>query len=161
VVPEHREEVTTEGGLDAVKHERELMPTLERLHQAGIRVSLFIDPDIPQIEAALRLGAEAIELHTGTFANAVGEARALETQRLIQAAKFAHHHGLQVNAGHGLSYDNLRDLFPVPHLNELNIGHSIVSRAVLTGMFGAVQEMLDLMKEYSLTQGDAPAGVTS
>jgi pyridoxine 5-phosphate synthase len=148
LVPENREEVTTEGGLDAVKHERELSPTLEKLHEAGIRVSLFIDPDIPQIDAALRLGAEAIELHTGTFANALGEPRQLEIQRLTQAAEYAHERGLQVNAGHGLSYENLHELFPVPHLDELNIGHSIISRAILTGMYSAVQEMLEIMKEY-------------
>ena len=145
LVPENREEITTEGGLDAAGQMRALAPTVARLQKAGIRVSLFIEPDPRQIEAAHQLGVEMIELHTGAFANAAGPARRDETQRLIVAATHAHGLGLQVNAGHGINYTNIREIVKIPHLVELNIGHSIVSRAVFTGLESAVAEMLALM----------------
>ena len=145
LVPENRKEITTEGGLDAAGQMRALAPTVARLQKAGIRVSLFIEPDPQQIEAAHQLGVEMIELHTGAFANATGPARREETQRLIVAATHAHGLGLQVNAGHGINYVNIREIVKIPHLIELNIGHSIVSRALSTGLESAVAEMLALM----------------
>lgn len=148
LVPENRQEVTTEGGLDAAGLETELRPTVEALRAVGIKVSLFIDPAAEQVRAASRLGAEVVELHTGAFANHLGRDRADEVERLIQAAELAHSLGLQVNAGHGLNYTNLHDLFPVPHLRELNIGHSIVSRALAVGFSSAVREMLTVMRGY-------------
>ncbi len=148
LVPEERQEVTTEGGLDVAGQEESLKPTVLSLRNGGTRVSMFIDPEPPQVEASARLGAEAVELHTGTFANALGEDRAAEVQRLIEAAQCANALGLQVNAGHGLSLANLRDLFSVPYLSELNIGHSIISRAVRVGMKAAVREILDICSDY-------------
>ncbi len=150
IVPERRLEVTTEGGLDVVAAEKSLTETCRKMKDAGIEVSLFIAPDEKQIEAAARTGSQFIELHTGQFAEhfrdtSKGEA---EVQRLITGAKQAHTLGLQVNAGHGLNYANLPTLFRVPHLVELNIGHSIVSRAVFVGLERAVHEMLAVMKDY-------------
>lgn len=146
LVPENRQEVTTEGGLDAVGQSAALEPTLRRMREAGIRVSLFIEPEAAQIEAAARLGAEAVELHTGAFANATGAAQREEAERIREAARFAHGRGLQVNAGHGLHYTNLALIRPIPHLEELNIGHSIISRAVFVGLENAVAEMLAAMR---------------
>ena len=148
LVPENRKEVTTEGGLDAVRNFRQLEPTVRRLQSAGVRVSLFIEPDPEQIEAAGRLGADAIELHTGAFANATGEDQQGELQRLIGASRFATGHGLRVNAGHGINYANVAQILAIPHLRELNIGHSIVARSLFTGMETAVQEMLDAISQY-------------
>lgn len=150
LVPERRQEVTTEGGLEVVANLSALTDTRKRLNDAGIEVSLFISPDQAQIEAAARTGSQFIELHTGAFAEAFADSskRQLELQRLISAANQAHALGLGVNAGHGLNYDNLRTLCQVPHLVELNIGHSIVSRAILVGMEKAVRDMLDLMAGY-------------
>ena len=148
LVPENRREVTTEGGLDAVRYFKQLKPTVRRLQSAGIRVSLFIEPDPEQIESAYLLGAEAIELHTGAFANATGEDQQGEIQRLIGAARFATDHALQVNAGHGINYTNIAMLMAVPHLRELNIGHAIVSRALFTGLETAVRDMLAAMSDY-------------
>jgi pyridoxine 5-phosphate synthase len=147
LVPENRAEITTEGGLDAAGQIKPLTSTVERLQKAGIRVSLFIEPEPDQIEAARQLGAEMIELHTGAFANASGRERERETQRLCAAAEHAHRFGIQVNAGHGINYDNIRQIGKIPHLAELNIGHSIVSRAVFTGLEQAVAEMLALLVE--------------
>ena len=150
IVPERRQEVTTEGGLDAVKNERALTATRKRMTDAGIEVSLFIAPDLEQVEAAARVGGEFIELHTGAFAEGFGKLRERERElkRLIAAAELAHGLGLRVNAGHGLNYENLTTLFKVPHLVELNIGHSIVSRSVFVGVGRAVKEMLAVMKKY-------------
>lgn len=149
LVPENREEITTEGGLDAHGHRAELAPTIVALNAAGSRVSLFIDPEETQVRASADLGAPVVELHTGAFANATGEAAAAELARLRAAAELAVGLGLQVNAGHGLNYRNLPDLLgQVPHLCELNIGHSIVSRAVFVGLERAVGEMLKLMSGY-------------
>ncbi len=150
LVPERRQEVTTEGGLDVVGNENSLTETRQRMNDAGIEVSLFIAPDLKQIEAAARTGSQFIELHTGQFAEHFADdaKREAELQRLITGAKLAQSLGLQVNAGHGLNYENLAALNRVPHLVELNIGHSIVSRAVFTGLSAAVTEMLGLMKSY-------------
>ncbi len=154
LVPERRLEVTTEGGLDVVAAEKSLAETRKRLNGAGIEVSLFIAPDPGQIEAGARTGCQFVELHTGRFAeefhNPAGDPRAAEAelQRLIAGAEQAHALGLQVNAGHGLNYENLSALCRVPHLVELNIGHSIVSRAVSVGLVPAVREMLAAMAAY-------------
>ncbi|MGA3172143.1 MAG: pyridoxine 5'-phosphate synthase [Chthoniobacteraceae bacterium] len=149
LVPENRREVTTEGGLDAARNFKQLEPTVRRLQSAGVRVSLFIEPDPEQIEAAQKLGAEAIELHTGAFANATGEDQQGELQRLSGAARFATRHGLRVNAGHGINYENVARLLAVPHLRELNIGHAIVSRAIFTGLDAAVRDMMAAIANYS------------
>ena len=146
LVPENRKEVTTEGGLDAAGLAKNLEPTVQRLQAAGIRVSLFIEPSPGQIEAAAALRAEIVELHTGAFANAAGAARDRELKRLRAAAEHAHGLGLQVNAGHGINYTNIREIVTVPHLAELNIGHSIVCRSVIAGLEAAVAEMLALMQ---------------
>ena len=177
IVPERRLEVTTEGGLDVVAAEKSLTETCKKMKDAGIEVSLFIAPDEAQIAASARTGAQFIELHTGKFAeqflsssrrkeaqtkSEIGNRKSeinsslltsaatdqVELRRLIAGAKQAHALGLQVNAGHGLTCENLPALFAVPHLVELNIGHSLVSRAVFTGMDAAVKEMLAVMKSY-------------
>jgi pyridoxine 5-phosphate synthase len=149
VVPERRAEVTTEGGLDVASHWLSLADARKKLNDAGIEVSLFIAPDAAQIEAAARVGSQFIELHTGAFAENFHRKRerAGELERLIAAATQAHDLGLQVNAGHGLNYRNLAALRQVPHLVELNIGHSIISRAIVVGLAMAVREMLLLMEE--------------
>lgn len=149
LVPENRQEVTTEGGLDCIANREALEATIRRLQDAGTTVSLFIDPHPDQIGVAAALKAQFVELHTGAFANAKGEARATELQRLIDGAKLAHDCGLRINAGHGLNYTNVRELFAVPHLQELNIGHSIISRALSAGLPAAVREMKALCREYS------------
>lgn len=147
VVPENRQEITTEGGLDAVAFKKQLEPTVKRLQASGIRVSLFIEPSPDQIEAAAALGAEIVELHTGAFANATGAIQKGELKRLRSAAEHAHGLGLQVNAGHGINYTNIKQILTVPSLAELNIGHSIICRAVFTGLESAVAEMLGLMQK--------------
>lgn len=148
LVPETREEVSTEGGLDVVAHFEEIARTVGRLQEAGIKVSLFIDPEEPQVEASARIAAEMIELHTGSYANAFGEEKDDELARVIAAAQQGHQLGRQVNAGHGLNYENLTPFLSVPHLVELNIGHSIVARSVFVGFEAAVREMKSLMKSY-------------
>lgn len=171
LVPERRTEVTTEGGLVVAAAEKSLTETRKKMNDAGIEVSLFIAPDDKQIEASARVGSQFVELHTGQFAEEfqIGrrskvEGRApddpetslstldprlsTELQRLISGAEQARALGLKVNAGHGLNYENLSALFEVPHLVELNIGHSIVSRAAMTGLETAVKDMLRLMKKY-------------
>jgi pyridoxine 5-phosphate synthase len=150
VVPERRQEVTTEAGLDACAHWQALAETRQRMNGAGIEVSLFIAPESRQVEAAAKVGAQFIELHTGAFADKFQDKseRQVEIDRLISAASQAHRLGLKVNAGHGLNYENLPVLYSVPHLVELNIGHSIVSRAVLVGLSTAVKQMRRLMESY-------------
>jgi pyridoxine 5-phosphate synthase len=150
-VPERREEVTTEGGLDAASLWPALADARKKLNDAGIQVSLFIAPESAQIEAAARAGSQFVELHTGAFAENFHRKRerAVELERLIAAATQAHESGLQVNAGHGLNYRNLSALRQVPHLVELNIGHSIISRAIVAGLATAVREMLLAMEEIS------------
>lgn len=151
IVPERRLEVTTEGGLDVHGQEQSLVKTVDQLKKTGIEVSLFISPDAEQIEAASRIGSQYIELHTGAFAEAFGTSQEEhEVQRLITGAQLAHRLGLKVNAGHGINYTNIRQMYRVPHLVELNIGHSIISRSISVGIVQAVHEMLDLMKPYSL-----------
>jgi pyridoxine 5-phosphate synthase len=153
IVPERRQEVTTEGGLDAAGHVADLAATRKRLNDAGIDVSLFIAPQAAHVQAAAKIGAQFIELHTGAFAEAFHDSTNVESEinRLVTAARQAHGLGVRVNAGHGLNYQNLRLLHQVPHLVELNIGHSIVSRAVFVGMSAAVREMLEAMKGYPST----------
>lgn len=150
LVPEKRAEITTEGGLDAVANRRELYNSIQRLHANGIRVSLFIDPDERQIDCATQLAAEMIELHTGRLANAFTEkVETQELERLRQCARHAQASNLQVNAGHGINYRNIALIHKIPHLTELNIGHSIVSRAIFVGWENAVREMLSLMENYT------------
>ncbi len=150
VVPERREEVTTEGGLAVVANEDSLAELRRALNSSGIEVSLFIAPDLAEIEAASRVGAQYVELHTGSFAEAFGnpEALAHEVKRLVDAANLAHERGIRVNAGHGLTVGNVSALFAVPHLEELNIGHHIISRSITIGLTAAVKEMLAAMKGY-------------
>lgn len=148
MVPESREEITTEGGLDVRGHFKALKSTVAALEANGTRVSMFIDPEPDQVRASAEAGASMIELHTGTFANHLGTERAAEVGRLKESAVLGHSLGLQINAGHGLTTKNLPDLLAVPHLSELNIGHHIVSRAVFIGLRAAVREMLDAMAGY-------------
>ncbi len=148
LVPEKREELTTEGGLDVAGRFSEVKAAVERLSAAGINVSLFIDPEQSQIEAAAKTEAPMVELHTGAFANARGEAKQREVSRLKEGAEQAHSLGLTVNAGHGIDYENIKLLYDVPYLHELNIGHSIVCRAVFVGLEQAVHEMLERMSGY-------------
>lgn len=145
LVPESREEVTTEGGLDCIAHRTALEPTLKAMRDAGIRVSLFIDPEPGQIEMAAVLGAPVVELHTGAYAEASGTARDAELARLIEAARMASEAGIQVNAGHGLNYTNVKPILSLPKLVELNIGHAIVSRALFVGLEKATREMVALL----------------
>jgi pyridoxine 5-phosphate synthase len=142
VVPEGRQEVTTEGGLDVVGNRERVAACVDALNSAGILTSLFIAPDIPQIELSAKLGAPYVELHTGAYAQAYyTPQRATEFERLRVAAERAHILGLKVNAGHGINYVNIAEVRTLPHLHELNIGHSIVSRALFTGVEEAVREM--------------------
>ena len=149
LVPEKRQEVTTEGGLDVVAQRKELEPTIKRLQAAGIRVSLFIDPTLEQVDNAAELGAQMVELHTGKLANAFTEkVEKEELEKLRAAARAASESNLQVNAGHGINYKNIELIRQIPRLTELNIGHSIVSRAVSVGLDNAVKEMLAAMANY-------------
>jgi pyridoxine 5-phosphate synthase len=146
LVPEKREELTTEGGLDVLAHFDAVRNACIRLGKAGIRVSLFIDPERAQLDAALACGAPVVELHTGSYADA-GEANVgMEYQRLVRAAEYGDSIGLQINAGHGLHYQNVKPIVAIPQLVELNIGHSIVAQALFTGLHKAVADMLALMK---------------
>lgn len=145
LVPERREEVTTEGGLDVVSHRVAVARAVQRLQAAGIAVSLFIDPDPRQIQLAKELGVEAIELHTGQYALARGADQAQQLAALVAAGKVASDLGLRLHAGHGLNYHNVRPVATIARMLELNIGHSIISRAVLVGLERAVREMKDLL----------------
>lgn len=145
LVPEKRTEITTEGGLDVVGQEAHLRSICARLSQAGIRVSLFIDPDTAQLDAARRLNVPVVELHTGAYAEASGADQARELERIAAAAAHAHSIGLVVHAGHGLNYHNVQPVAALPQIVELNIGHAIVARAVIDGMRTAVAEMKRLM----------------
>ena len=145
-MPESREEITTEGGLDVVKHRDKVARVTDAMNAAGIKTSLFIDPDANQIAMAVKLKAPWVELHTGAYANAYhGPGRATEFARLVTGAKLAHATGLVVNAGHGINYVNIAEVRSIPHLHELNIGHSIISRALTTGIDEAVRTMKALM----------------
>lgn len=147
LVPERRQEITTEGGLDVVKNFFRVAKTVEALNKRKIEVSLFIDPLIEQIQASRKTGAATIELHTGSYALAkTRKQRAAELKKIKEAAHYAHGLGLVVNAGHGLNYSNARAVAQIPSISELNIGHSIVSRAVVVGLKRAVQEMLKIIR---------------
>ena len=145
LVPEKRQELTTEGGLDVIAQFPAVRGACARLRDAGIRVSLFIDPDPAQLQAAADCGAPVVELHTGTYAEETGEKQAPELQRLVRASEIGEDLGLQVNAGHGLHYENVRPIVEIPQLVELNIGHAIVARALFVGLGQAVREMRTLM----------------
>ncbi len=146
LVPENRREITTEGGLDVAGSFEATRAAVVRLQDAGIRVSLFIDPEPAQIEASVAAGAEMVELHTGAFANAREDSAAeAELDRLAAAARAGHAAGLQVNAGHGINYGNIARVLTVPHLAELNIGHSIIARSTRVGLAAAVREMRALI----------------
>jgi pyridoxine 5-phosphate synthase len=149
LVPERREEITTEGGLDLAEAElrRRVASAVKRLRAAGIRTSLFITPDELAIRASREVGADAIELHTGAYANAAPAQRAGQVERLRSAARLGRELGLAVHAGHGLTYENVKPVAAIEEIEELNIGHSVVSRAVLVGMERAVREMLELVRE--------------
>ena len=147
IVPEKREERTTEGGLDAAGGHNHLAPLVSELRNANIRVSLFIEPDPRQIEAAIRLGAPVVELHTGRYAELEGEAQAEELRRLADAAALAAKNGIEVHAGHGLTYDNVQPIAAIPQLAELNIGHFLVGEAMFVGLAGSVRQMRALMDE--------------
>jgi pyridoxine 5-phosphate synthase len=145
IVPERREERTTEGGLDAAGQHNRLYPLVARLKDAGIRVSLFIAPEERQIEAALHLGAPVVELHTGEYAHAEGEQVAVELRRLTDMAALAAKNGIEPHAGHGLTYENVQPVAAIPHLAELNIGHYLIGEAIFTGLESAVVRMRELM----------------
>lgn len=148
LVPEKRQEVTTEGGLDVVGNEAKVADAIKRLSLAGIKVSLFIDPDHEQINAADRVGAPFIEIHTGAYADAEDEmAQEKEFMRIRDAVTYAASKGLKMNAGHGLHYHNVQRIAALPELYELNIGHAIIGRAVFSGLAPAVEEMKRLMRE--------------
>jgi pyridoxine 5-phosphate synthase len=152
LVPERREELTTEGGLDVLAQKQRIAAACQRLRDAGIRVSLFIDPELRQIEAASEVGAPVIEIHTGAYAEADDdEARRQEYERVRDAAVAAEQLGLRVNAGHGLHYHNVQPIVRIAPVRELNIGHAIVSRAIFDGLSTAVIEMKRLMAEARLT----------
>lgn len=146
LVPENRAEVTTEGGLDVMREAHRLCAVVPRLARIGAEVSLFVDPDVRQVEAACEVGAEFVELHTGSYARATGRARAKELARLTTAALHARAIGLRVNAGHGLDYDNVTAVAAIPHVEELNIGFAIVARAAFDGVDEAVARMARLVR---------------
>jgi len=147
LVPERREERTTEGGLDAAGQDNHLLPYVARLTEANIRVSLFIEPEPRQIDAAIRLKAPVVELHTGRYAHLAGEARAEELRRLADAAALAARNGIEPHAGHGLNFDNVQPIAAIPQLRELNIGHFLIGEAIFTGLGDSVARMRALMDE--------------
>ncbi|MBB3474062.1 pyridoxine 5'-phosphate synthase [Sphingomonas sp. BK345] len=146
IVPEKREERTTEGGLDAAGQRAALAPIVAALREAEVRVSLFIEPDPRQIEAALQLGAPVVELHTGRYAELEGAARAGELRRLADAAALAAKNGIEVHAGHGLTYDNVAPVAAIPQVRELNIGHFLIGEAIFVGLDASVRRMRDAME---------------
>jgi pyridoxine 5-phosphate synthase len=147
LVPEHRQELTTEGGLDVAGGEDHLMPFVAALKERGIRISLFVDPDAHQLEAANRLGADIVELHTGSYCHAVGAARTAELERIINAAGRGNEMGLEIHAGHGLCYETVGPIAAIPHIIELNIGHFLVGEAIYVGLEQAIRRMRSLMDE--------------
>lgn len=146
LVPERRQELTTEGGLDIAANKSRIKEAVRRLSGAGIEVSLFIDPDIRQIKAAPLVGAKIIELHTGRYADSKGARQKRELEKIVKAADFAESLGLTVNAGHGLDYDNVKPIVEIGGVYELNIGYSIICRSVFAGLDGAVRQMLELIR---------------
>ncbi|MGN6621418.1 MAG: pyridoxine 5'-phosphate synthase [Sphingomonas sp.] len=147
IVPEKREELTTEGGLDAAGQHNRLAPMVAALAQANIRVSLFIEPDPRQIDAAIRLGAPVVELHTGKYAELTGAAQAEELRRLADAAALAAKNGIEVHAGHGLTYDNVAPIAAIPQVRELNIGHFLIGEAIFVGLTESVRRMRAAMDD--------------
>ncbi|QAY76676.1 pyridoxine 5'-phosphate synthase [Sphingosinicella sp. BN140058] len=147
IVPEKREERTTEGGLDAAGQDNHLAPMIARLTEAGIRVSLFIEPDARQIDAAIRLKAPVVEFHTGLYAHLEGEDRAVELRRIADAAALASKNGIEPHAGHGLTFDNVVPIAAIPQIRELNIGHFLIGEAIFTGLGESVSRMRALMAE--------------
>jgi pyridoxine 5-phosphate synthase len=147
IVPEKREELTTEGGLDAAGQHNRLAPMVAELGAARVRVSLFIEPDPRQIEAAIRLGAPVVELHTGRYADLSGEAQTEELRRLSDAAALAAKNGIEVHAGHGLTYDNVAPIAAIPQVKELNIGHFLIGEAIFVGLAESVRRMRAAMDE--------------
>lgn len=147
IVPEKREERTTEGGLDAAGQHNKLAPIVGRLLDAGIRVSLFIAPEERQVDAALRLGAPVVEFHTGEYAHATGDQLALELKRVADMAALAAKNGIEPHAGHGLTYENVQPIAAIPQLAELNIGHYLIGEAVFVGLENAVRHMRELMDD--------------
>jgi pyridoxine 5-phosphate synthase len=145
IVPERREERTTEGGLDAAGQLHHLAPIVAKLSDAGVRVSLFIEADSRQIEAAIKLGAPVVEFHTGAYAHAEGDARAAELRRITEAAALAAKNGIEPHAGHGLTYDNVVPIAAIPQLAELNIGHFLIGEAIFDGLEASVRHMRSLM----------------
>lgn len=147
IVPEKREERTTEGGLDAAGKLDQLRPIVDRLGAAGTRVSLFIEPDERQVEAAVRLGAPVVEFHTGRYAHVEGEERSAELRRIADCAALAAKNGIEPHAGHGLTYDNVLPVAAIPQIAELNIGHFLIGEAIFVGLAAAVRRMRELMDE--------------
>ncbi|TFI58943.1 pyridoxine 5'-phosphate synthase [Sphingomonas parva] len=147
IVPEKREERTTEGGLDAAGQYDPLSPLVARLSEAGIRVSLFIEPDARQIDAAIRLKAPVVEFHTGRYAHLEGEARAVELRRIADAAALAVKNGIEPHAGHGLAFDNVVPIAAIPQIRELNIGHFLIGEAIFIGLGASIRHMRALMDE--------------
>ncbi len=156
IVPERREERTTEGGLDAAGQHNRLAPFVARLADAGIRVSLFIAPDMRQLDAALRLKVPVVEFHTGDYAHAAGEAQAVELRRLAEFAALAAKNGIEPHAGHGLTFDNVQPVAAIPQLAELNIGHYLIGEAIFCGLEASIMRMRELM---DLARGDTEYGV--
>ena len=151
LVPEKREELTTEGGLDVAGQLQKVSDACSRLADRGIRVSLFIDPDEAQLDAAVQVGAPVVELHTGTYADTAGKQQQNELERVVSAAYYGHEIGLIVNAGHGLHYENVQAIARIPEIVELNIGHAIISQSVFYGLSQAVGEMKRLMNKARTT----------
>ena len=150
LVPEHRQEITTEGGLDVASQTRHLTHVVEEFHRDGIEVSMFIDPELAQVDASAACGADYVEMHTGAYANAKGGQVARELERLEVGAAHARAVGLFVNAGHGLTVRNLQPVASIPGLCEVNIGHDIIARAIFIGLDSAVREIRDILEAYSV-----------
>lgn len=146
-VPEKREELTTEGGLDVVSHRQKISEAAQRLQSLGVRVALFVDPERAQIEAGREAGAHAVEIHTGAYCNALGIEREKQLRAIVEASKVAQSLGLEVHGGHGLNYDNVLAIAQISVMAELNIGHSIIARAIIVGIEQAVREMKHLLSE--------------
>jgi pyridoxine 5-phosphate synthase len=147
IVPEKREERTTEGGIDTIGQHNRLKPIVSALVDAGIRVSMFIEPDRKQIDASRALGAPVVELHAGAYANASADARAKILKHIHNAAEFGADIGLEIHAGHGLTYDNVKDIAAIPHIRELNIGHFLIGEAIFTGLADSIRRMRALIDE--------------
>src|ERR1700743_3701544 len=147
IVPEKREERTTEGGIDCIGQHKKLKPIVSRLVDAGIRVSMFIEPDRKQIDAAHNLAAPVVELHTGAYANATGPAREKLLEKIRHAAEFGADLGLEIHAGHGLTYENVGPIAAIPHVRELNIGHFLIGEAMFVGLEASIRRMRTLMDE--------------